>query len=214
MDITFKPALAEGAALEDDNLTTLERYQLRMKEKKSRKKEKLEMKRGMKGGDGSDEETAPKAGAEGDDFFGGDSEDEVVVAPKATKKDSKSKSKDIPTPISKLSKVAPTTTAKATTTTATKPIPAPVEPELHADLKSAMDKEHFSMKDIIKDEKTDGKRKRKRASQAKKEARNEALGRTRETELGQEGWKIDVKDSRFKALHEEPEFAIDPSNPQ
>jgi hypothetical protein len=69
--------------------------------------------------------------------------------------------------------------------------------------------DHFSMKDILKVEKESGKKKRKRT---KKNKRPE--GMEREVELGKEGWKIDTKDPRFKALHEEGDFAIDPSNPQ
>ena len=35
----------------------------------------------------------------------------------------------------------------------------------------------------------------------------------RELQVG-ENFTIDVKDDRFKALHDESEFAIDPTNPQ
>jgi hypothetical protein len=62
------------------------------------------------------------------------------------------------------------------------------------------------MQDIIKAEKDAGKKKRKRNKKSK--------GVEREVELGDEGFDINVKDDRFKALHEEPAFAIDPSNPQ
>lgn len=212
MEITFRPALAPGVEVEDDNLTSLERYQLRMKEKKARKKEKLEMRRGMKEGDVKEDEGAPdvdvKAGKEEDEFFGGESEEEEVI-PATTKTAVKPKAKLD----DKTGKIKGTADLKSKSTV--KPLPvSPVDPEVHPELQAGDDKAHFSMKDIIRSEKGEGKRKRKRASQAKKEAKAEALGRTRETELGKEGWKIDVTDPRFKVLHEEPEFAIDPSNPQ
>lgn len=61
---------------------------------------------------------------------------------------------------------------------------------------------HFDMKAVLKAEKTKGKKRR-----GKKGAKDE------EAEL-QEDFAIDVKDERFKALHEDHTFAIDPSNPQ
>lgn len=211
MEITFRPALAAGMEVEDDNLTSLERYQLRMKEKKARKKEKLEMRRGMKEGDAKDDEGAPDVDAKGDkeedDFFGGESGEEDT--PVATKSAVKTKSRSV----DEAGKVD--NTAIKQPRSAPKPLDVtPADSEVHPELQEGDDKAHFSMKDIIRSEKGEGKRKRKRASQAKKEAKAEALGRTRETELGKEGWKIDVADPRFKVLHEEPEFAIDPSNPQ
>lgn len=60
---------------------------------------------------------------------------------------------------------------------------------------------NFSMKDIIKAEKEAGKKRRRRKSKKGEQERD--------VELGPNDWKIDVKDDRFKALHEEPEFAID-----
>lgn len=186
MEITFKSALSGNIGdLADDNLTSLERYQLRMKEKKSRKKEKIELKRAAKD---EDEPVVEKA----DEFFGEDSDG------------------DGDTP-------APAPPAKAKAAKAVKPTEEEHEEDeedLHANLNGGTGKEHFSMKDILKEEKSGGKkRNRRKSSQAKKEARAEALGRAREVELGKEGWKIDVKDPRFKALHEEADFAIDPSNP-
>lgn len=60
VEITFRPGLTT-----DDNLTSLERYQLRMKEKKKAKKEKRELK-----GKGEKEEKDT-----GDDFFGNDGDE-------------------------------------------------------------------------------------------------------------------------------------------
>ena len=172
MEITFRPGLSSGSALgkDDENLTTLEKYQMRMKEKKARKKEKAELKR-------ADKDDAPAKKADKDDFFG-DSDDESdagVDVPDTLPEDEREPEDD--------------------------------DADVQHVLGDAKGVEHFSMKDVLKAEKEGGKKKRSR-NKKKKHAHE------REVELGKEGWKIDVKDERFKALHEEPEFAIDPSNPQ
>ena len=185
MEITFRPGLAAGAeSKNEENLTTLEKYQLRMKEKKARKKEKLELKRAAKepsangesDSDAGPSSTKAKPAVAKDDFFGDSDESE------AEKEDDL----DIPDTLP----------------------PDEDDTALHDDLVEAkMGADHFSMKDILKAEKEQGKKRRRT-----KKKKNEAM--EREVELGKEGWKIDVKDPRFKALHDEPEFAIDPSNPQ
>ena len=180
MEITFKAGLS-GAIGKDDgleNLTTLEKYQRRMKEKKDRKKEKRELKAGSRADD-----NAEKVPAAEDDFFGGE-EEEVVQADKKGKKGTSTKRVE----------------------EAPKPVKAKQTKDLSASLASAVDEaKHFSMSDIVKAEKSENKKKRKRSRKDKTE---------REVELGDESFKVDVKDDRFKALFEEPEFAIDPSNPQ
>ncbi|KAF7970529.1 hypothetical protein HWV62_23781 [Athelia sp. TMB] len=62
---------------------------------------------------------------------------------------------------------------------------------------------HFDLKAIMKAEKS-----AKRKGKKDKKKRND-----KEDEI-QEDFSIDVKDDRFKALHEDHTFAIDPSNPQ
>jgi len=62
---------------------------------------------------------------------------------------------------------------------------------------------HFDMKAVLKAEKSKGKRRNR--VRVKK-------GEVQDFEL-QEDFSIDVKDERFKALHEDHTFAIDPSNP-
>ncbi|KAG8895538.1 pre-rRNA-processing protein esf1 [Tulasnella sp. 408] len=71
-------------------------------------------------------------------------------------------------------------------------------------------KRHFDMAKVIKAEKMSAKKKQpklKTKGQPVEEAGNED-----EAEDGR-GFEIDVKDKRFQALHDEHEFAIDPSNP-
>jgi hypothetical protein len=63
---------------------------------------------------------------------------------------------------------------------------------------------HFDMAAIVKSEKNKGK---------KRKGRRNKTGGDDENEL-QDNFSIDVKDERFRALHEDHVFAIDPSNPQ
>lgn len=62
---------------------------------------------------------------------------------------------------------------------------------------------HFSMKSVIKAEKA-GKRKGKKKPKKTDAEENET----------QEDFSIDATDDRFKAIHDDYNFAIDPSNPQ
>ncbi|KAI0322664.1 hypothetical protein OF83DRAFT_1092299 [Amylostereum chailletii] len=64
---------------------------------------------------------------------------------------------------------------------------------------------HFDIKAIIKAEKKKGKKKRGKGKGGQSEEGNNEI---------QEEFSIDVKDDRFKALHEDYNFAIDPSNPR
>ncbi len=65
------------------------------------------------------------------------------------------------------------------------------------------ERRHFSMRDILETEK------KSRWKKFKKRGHQDE----RELQVG-ENFTIDVKDDRFKALHDESEFAIDPTNPQ
>lgn len=208
VEITFKPGLSvSGLAVngaDDENLTTLERYQMRMKERKARKKEKMELKKAAK--EGSDDDEGEKRSKREDDFFGeesgDDSEEDVpaitAVKPKSSRSIPDSSAKSKPAPV--MDTKEKEKNAKPAVGNGTKP-----DTDLPSDLQTPT--EHFSMKDILRAEKAQGK-KRKRSRKTKKDTE------TIEEELGPDGWKMNVKDERFKALHEEPEFAIDPSDPQ
>ena len=60
---------------------------------------------------------------------------------------------------------------------------------------------HFNLKSVIKAEKS---KKRRKGRKDKKEDDGEA----------QEDFLVNVKDDRFKALFEDHQYAIDPTNPQ
>ncbi|OCF74789.1 hypothetical protein I204_05171 [Kwoniella mangroviensis CBS 8886] len=205
MEITFKPALSTGLGgkeVDEENMTTLERYQMRMKEKKNRKKEKMELKRATKALNNDDSDDSEKGEGQGrDEFFGSDSGDEdeeddqdveiEFEKPKATSKGKskingkdknqhKFKSEDDDDQDEDISALVGTSSKPDT---------------------------NFSMKDIMKSEKDSKKRRRRRGTKKAEQGEEE------EKELGPEGWKINVSDPRFKAIHEDAEFAIDPSNP-
>lgn len=72
----------------------------------------------------------------------------------------------------------------------------PDNPSLHT-------RNHFDAKDVIKAEKS-GKNKKKK----------KARGNKFDEEGVQDGFEIDTADSRFKAVFEEHEFALDPTNPR
>ena len=63
---------------------------------------------------------------------------------------------------------------------------------------------HFDMAAIIKAEKSEGKKRTGRRQKTSGDVENEL----------QDNFAINLKDERFRALHEDHAFAIDPSNPQ
>lgn len=216
MEVTFKSGLSKkgGAMLPGDgeaeeDMTTLERYRARLKEKMNRKKEKKELKastRAAKETEAAEGKFVARKTTEEDDFFNDDGGDQnnnhdffETDAPEPT---SASKTKDAPPgkPTKKSSK-------QRDEVDPTRSIPRQEATAADLGILAGVDEaKHFSMQDIIKAEKDAGKKKRKRSKKSK--------GVEKDVELGDEGFDINVKDDRFKVLHEEPAFAIDPSNPQ
>lgn len=205
MEITFKSGLSmKGGPTADDDLdeTTIERYRRRMKEKVNRKKEKKELKAGTraaKDAEAVDGKHVPRVAAGGDEFFNDDNaeeEDDFLQAEPETS----SKGKKLSAKSAKPEKPSVKLDVKE------KPGSSAATFEDLDALAGIDEAKHFSMQDIVKAEKDAGKKKRKRNK------KSNAV--EREVELGDEGFDINVKDDRFKALHEEPAFAIDPSNPQ
>lgn len=205
MEITFKSGLTmKGGPAANDDLdeTTIERYRRRMKEKVNRKKEKKELRAGTraaKDAEAADGKHVPRRADEDDEFFNDDNaagEDEFLQA--APEKSIKEKKPSIKPAKQDKRSSKPDAEEKAGRSAAT-------FEDLDA-LAGIDEAKHFSMRDIVKAEKDAGKKKRKRNK------KSNAV--EKEVELGDEGFDINVKDDRFKVLHEEPAFAIDPSNPQ
>lgn len=213
MEITFTPGLTEGGAAagggddDDENITTLEAYKRKMREKRRVKKEEREKRLAEDGPSSGDEAGKPKkkdtkktGKVAKDDFFAaadssGDELDANVVQVKPKKG---GKGKQAPTEAeAKETAMLDLLTLPSSTTTA-------AEEALGID-----QTKHFSMNDIIKEEKGAGK-KRRRAPHGKKAGAD----REKEVELGDKNFEIDVTDERFsKKLLDDHRFAIDPSNP-
>ncbi|TCD69922.1 pre-rRNA-processing protein esf1 [Steccherinum ochraceum] len=184
MEITFTPGLSETKNVEDE--TTLDAYRRKMREKKKKRKEERTEKTVEKKGE---EEEGALAG---DDFFaagsGAESDDEEEK-PRLKSKDKKKSKKTREEP-------SEPATRRPSTAEELALIAASDNPD--------KDPKHFDMKAIVKAEKAKGKKRKQKKGKAAEQAENET----------QDDFKIDVQDDRFKALHEDHTFAIDPSNPR
>ncbi|KAI9512922.1 hypothetical protein F5148DRAFT_1279424 [Russula earlei] len=165
MEVTFRPALSGG---NDEDETTIDKYQRKMREKRKKRKQELK--------DGS--EAKPPA----DDFFSrSDAEENSDEASRSTREKAAGEQSQ---------------TRRASTKEELSLLVAQDQPD--------SDPKHFDMMAIIKAEKSQGKKlKRKGRKKTRLHDENEL----------QDDFAIDVKDERFKALHEDHSFAIDPSNP-
>ncbi|KAI0756904.1 hypothetical protein C8Q80DRAFT_1092670 [Daedaleopsis nitida] len=191
MEITFTPGLSTNR--DDQDETTLEKYQRKMHEKKKKRKEELRERATAEDG----QRKSTKTGID-DDFFGGDSDesgDEVEVeAPQGKRSKNKNKkgkgTSAADEDVTPESRVASTAEELALLAASDNP---------NGEVK------HFDMKAVLRAEKRGGKKKKGRKA---KRGYNDG-----ENEL-QEDFSIDVKDDRFKVVLEDHTFAIDPSNPQ
>ena len=171
MEITFTPGLSEARGDQDES--TLEKYQRKMKEKRKKRKEAVKEEQGR-------EEDGMK-----DDFFDVDD----AVNPK---NDVRSTRKG------KLSKEQDSSSDNQSRTPAT---PSELALLVSSDNPKAEPK-HFNMKAILKTEKASKIKRKKNKRKAEDEH-----------EL-QEDFSINADDERFKAIHDDHAFAIDPSNPR
>ncbi|KAJ3479605.1 hypothetical protein NLI96_g8934 [Meripilus lineatus] len=184
MEVTFTPGLSTSK--EDKDETTLEKYQRKAREKKKQRKEERK-------GRVADSHQGAKDEQPHDDFFGVDSEgegseDETVKSSSKGKKSSGRKSKgSIPASDPEPRHVS---TAEELALVASSDNPAE-EPK------------HFDLKAVLKAEKSKTK-KRKDKKKRKTTGGDDEI---------QEDFAINVRDDRFKAVHEDSTFAIDPSNP-
>ncbi|KAF8525159.1 hypothetical protein BU17DRAFT_62867 [Hysterangium stoloniferum] len=131
-------------------------------------------------------ETIQKAPGADDEFFGDDSgeDNDRHTAKSSVKRGVKSQSKDVA-----IGHVEST--------------PAELE-LLLASTTPSDEPKHFDMRSVIKAEKSGSKKRSKKGNKKNHEAD--------ESEI-QQDFTINVKDDRFKALHEDHAFAIDPTNP-
>ncbi|KAK4052393.1 pre-rRNA-processing protein esf1 [Microbotryomycetes sp. JL201] len=208
MQITFAPALSsKKGALDSDSdgdqgkqETSIEKYKRKEKERRERKKAERQAKRGGKpvaGPEDGGEDTGP--GGFDDDFFVDDGRDPFAAydAGEIDSGDEAAANKG-----KKLSK-AEKRKARQAAEDAAKEGQAELELLVGSDDEDAADSKHFDMRKIVKAEKNKGKKKRTRGKKADDSA--EAVNDT---------FEIDLKDDRFKSVHEDYDFAIDPTNPK
>ncbi|KAI1208375.1 uncharacterized protein F4807DRAFT_149794 [Annulohypoxylon truncatum] len=193
MQVTFSAALMDGNDKKkepDAEETTLEKYMRKERERKARRKEKAVAKRN---------DTANQDEADGDDaaepqddlgfddpFF--TTEEPVGKSKNFEKKEERRKRRE-----AKEAEAAENAAQKAH-----------LERIMADDSKEAAEHlDHFDMNEIARAEKLKSKKFKKKG---KKEAEDHGGL--------QQGFEMDVKDDRFKAVFESHEFAIDPSNPK
>ncbi|KAJ2928948.1 hypothetical protein H1R20_g8135, partial [Candolleomyces eurysporus] len=176
MEITFTPGLTGKTNNEDE--TTLGKYQRKMREKRKKRKEEMKDKVASKGKEREVE----------DDFFEGGSEEDNASdgdRPRVVSKGKKKKGSE-----KQMAEVSgrgqeATTEELALLVSSNNPDAEP---------------KHFDFKAVLKAEKGGKRKKGKKDKQREDET--------------QEDFVLDVQDERFKVLHEDHQFAIDPSNPQ
>lgn len=206
MQITFTPALTENEEAKkkkgDQEETTIEKYKRKERERKERKRQQARAKReGAESDADEPEETEDVATTTaGDDDLGFDDPFFTAAAPAANSKTSVRKE-------DRRKKREAREAAEATEAAQRAVLEkALAKKSKGADEEQADHLDHFDMNEIIRAEKL----KRKKGKMAKKKA-----AETKQTRGGlQEEFKMDVADDRFKAVFENHEFAIDPSNPK
>ncbi|KAI2466235.1 hypothetical protein F4781DRAFT_406380 [Annulohypoxylon bovei var. microspora] len=194
MQVTFSAALMDGNDKKkkepEAEETTLEKYVRKERERKARRKEKAVEKRNEP--ENQDEADGGET-AEPQDELGFDdpfftTEEPVKKSKNLEKKEERRKRRE-------------TKDAEAAENAAQK---AHLERIMADDSKEAAEHlDHFNMNEIARAEKLKSKKFKKKG---KKEAEDHGGL--------QQGFEMDVKDDRFKAVFESHEFAIDPSNPK
>ncbi|KAI1807212.1 hypothetical protein F4811DRAFT_507388 [Daldinia bambusicola] len=190
MQITFTAALMDDGKKKKEpeaEETTIEKYKRKERERKARKKEKVLAKRNEASDQKDDHETEQAQEDLGfdDPFF--TTEEPVKKSKHTEKKEERLKRRE-----AKEAEAAENAAQKAQ-----------LERLMAEDSKDTVDHlDHFNMNEIARAEKLKSKKHKKK----KKEVEDHGGL--------QEGFEMDVKDDRFKAVFESHEFAIDPSNPR
>lgn len=230
MQITFAPALSERSAKQLDFTgderpeTSIERYKRKEKERKERKK--AERKARLEGrldenGEPALPPTTEAAAAGGDDagfdddFFADDGND-PFSAYDAGGVDSgdeigpKKQSKKAATKLSKQERRAQREAEEKAAAEEQAKLGLLVDSEDEGDLLGAdgagEGSRHFDMRQVLKAEKNQGKKRKLKGKKAKQVAA--------EQDAVHDDFKIDTTDERFKNLHNDFDYAIDPSNPR
>ena len=206
MEITFTPALSETKPKKKDEAeeTTLEKYKRKEKERKERKRQQHKAKREGREQDSDAEDSdiqmasAPADGKVEEDLG---FDDPFFTMDEPVNKTSKTSIRKEERRKKREAREAAEAESSAQKAHLTK-----VMAEDANDHQQAEHLDHFDMNDIMKAE----KQKRKKGKAAKRASKNGA----KDTGTLQEDFNMDVQDDRFKAVFENHEFAIDPSNPK
>ena len=196
MEITFAPALSGDTKKKDETEeTTLEKYKRKEKERKEKKRQAMLAKREGRDPDAVTEEAAPAAAAAQEEDLGFN--DPFFTSEPVEKSKSTIRKEE------RLKKRA----AREAEEAANAAEKAQLELLMANEDGGAATLEHFDMKEIVKSEKQ--KNKKKKGKKGKKGA-EEA-----DDNGGLQGdFEMNTEDARFKAVFENHEFAIDPSNPK
>ncbi|KAI0098124.1 hypothetical protein F4776DRAFT_650826 [Hypoxylon sp. NC0597] len=192
MQVTFTAALMDGKDRKkkepDAEETTIEKYKRKERERKARKKEKALAKRNGESNEADDDNAGEPQDDLGfdDPFF--TTEEPVKKSKHAEKKEERRRRRE-----EKEAEAAENAAQKAQ-----------LERLMADDSKEAAEHlDHFDMNEITRAEK---QRSKKHKKKGKKDVEDHGGL--------QEGFEMDVKDDRFKAVFDSHEFAIDPSNPK
>ncbi|GAA5876894.1 hypothetical protein JCM16303_006324 [Sporobolomyces ruberrimus] len=215
MQITFAPALSERSAKQLDLVegdkpeTAIETYRRKEKERKERKKAEKLAKHGGKNVDEEGPFGEPEGEDRGfdDDFFADDGKDPFATYDDGNvssgdeigikKKDKKK--------LSKKDKKAQREAEEEAQEAAQSELALLVGSDDEDDVLGGEGEggKHFDMRRILKAEKAKGKKTKVKGKKAKKE-----------DAPVKDDFKLDLGDDRFKSLHDDFDFAIDPSNPR
>lgn len=201
MEITFTPAFAGSAAQVDPkDETSLETYKRREKERRERKK-------AGKGKEPAEEGVAEEDEGFDDHFFkdGRDMDDAIAAREEGALASDDEDAGEAAATTKKARKQTrdERQAAKAEKDQKRRDLEAALGEGSGSDGEDGDGRRHFNMNDIIRAEKLQGKKKKHQKGQKAK----------RLAEL-KDGFEIDAQDQRFKSVFEEPDYAIDPSNPQ
>ncbi|KAK3898366.1 Pre-rRNA-processing protein esf1 [Staphylotrichum tortipilum] len=190
MQITFAPALSGKPAKETAEETTIEKYKRKEKERKEKKRAQALAKRGVDPDAVQEEKQGEEPAEEPAEDLGFDdpffTSEPVQPTKSAIRKEERLKKR-----AAKEKEEAENAAQRAQLEL------------LMADENGDAHVDHFDMKEIARAEKLKGKKKGKKG---KKGAEDQGGL--------QENFAMDVEDARFKAVFENHEFAIDPSNPK
>ncbi|KAL2267214.1 hypothetical protein VTJ83DRAFT_4491 [Remersonia thermophila] len=189
MEITFTPALSGKPAKQEEEETTIEKYKRKERERKEKRKAKALAKKQGLDPDAVQEEEAAAAPEPAEDL--GFDDPFFTAEPVQPSKSALRKEERIKKRAAREKQEAEDAAQKAQLEL------------LMADENGDADHlDHFDMREIAKAEKLKGKKRKK----GKKGAEDQGGL--------QQDFKMDVDDPRFKAVFENHEFAIDPSNPK